>query len=184
MSLYVLAPNGSVQQYPFNAVDLRLANPGTSFPNVMSDALLAEFGVYPVTQVPVPAYDTMIQNLVEGTPVNVGGVWTQTWSVADATPEQIAQRMSAIKDAITAQVQQRLDDFARTRGYDNIVSACSYATSTHAKYGPEGRYCVTAREDTWDTMFSIEAQVQAGLRPIPLTYEEIEPELPVLEWPV
>jgi hypothetical protein len=92
------------------------------------------------------------------------------------TPEQI-------RDEITTAVQARLDTFARTRGYDDIVSACSYATSSHPRYGPEGRYCVSAREETWDAMFAIEAQVLAGVRPLPAGYAEIEPELPPLVWP-
>lgn len=97
--------------------------------------------------------------------------------VPPKTPEQV-------KDEITAAVQARLDAFARTRGYDSIVSACSYAISTHAKYGPEGRYCVSAREQTWDAMFAIEAAVLAGTRPLPSGYDEIESELPALAWPV
>lgn len=93
------------------------------------------------------------------------------------TPEEI-------KDEITAAVQSRLDAFAQGRGYDNIVSACSYATSQHPKYGPEGRYCVSAREQTWDALFAIEAQVIAGTRPMPAGYEDIEADLPALVWPV
>jgi len=97
-------------------------------------------------------------------------------SAPNKTPEEI-------KDEITAAVQARLDDFAQGRGYDNIVSACSYATSQHHKYGPEGRYCVSAREQTWDALFAIEAEVVAGTRPMPTGYDDIESELPPLVWP-
>ena len=178
--MYILAPN----TYPYSVAQLRRDNPGTSFPANPSDALLAEWGVFLVTPVDPPPHDVLTETLTEGAPIEIGGGWFQTWTVQPASPQEIVARQEAIRDAMTARVQQRLDDFARTRGYDNIVSACSYATSQHAKYGPEGRYCVQTREDTWDVMFSIEAQVQAGLRPIPMSYEEIESELPVLEWPV
>jgi hypothetical protein len=83
----------------------------------------------------------------------------------------------------TNAVQKRLDDFARTRGYDNILSACTYATSTVPKFKAEGQYCVNARDNTWATLYTILAEVQAGTRPMPSGYADIEPLLPVLEWP-
>ena len=107
----------------------------------------------------------------------------QTNSLAATSGTVTITDLAMIGDAITERVQERLDAFARTRGYDNIVSACSYATSTHPKYGPEGRYCVAVREQTWDTLFVIEADVIAGERPMPRCYEDIESELPVLAWP-
>ena len=80
------------------------------------------------------------------------------------------------------EARQRLDDFARTRNYDNILSACTYATSTVAKFCAEGQYCVDARDATWNACYVILADVQAGTRPMP-TLEQIMSELPVLEWP-
>lgn len=177
--MYVLTPD----TYPYSPEQLRRDNPGTSFPSEISDALLAEWGVYPVTPTTPPGYDPITQTLHEDIPIQIDGQWVQVWEVRAASAEEIAQRQQAIKDQITVDVQARLDAFAKTRGYDNIVSACSYATSQHAKYGPEGRYCVTAREETWDVLFQIEADVIAGTRPMPTGYEDIEADLPVLAWP-
>jgi hypothetical protein len=101
-----------------------------------------------------------------------------------APPPAPVKTPEEVKEEITADVQARLDAFAQSRGYDNIVSACSYATSQHPKYGVEGRYCVQAREDTWDALFAIEAEVVAGTRPLPNGYADIEAELPALVWPV
>lgn len=184
MSLYVLAPNGAAQKYPYNAVDLRRDNPQVSYPWPMSDAMLAANDVYVVTPMLPPTYDPNSYKLVELLPAMVHGVWEQSWSVVPLSQDEITARQQQIKAEITEQVQQRLDVFAQSRGYDNIVSACSYATSTHAKYGVEGRYCVTAREQTWDALFAIEAEVLAGTRPMPQNYDEIKAELPALVWPV
>lgn len=79
--------------------------------------------------------------------------------------------------------QKRLDDFARTRNYDGILSACTYATSAVPKFSAEGQYCVNARDRTWATLYQLLAEVQAGTRPMPSGYADIEPLLPVLEWP-
>ena len=81
-----------------------------------------------------------------------------------------------------AAVQKRLDDFARTRDYDSILSAASYATSTNPKYAVEGQYAVAARDATWGKYYEVLAADKAGSRPMP-TLDELLAELPVLAWP-
>lgn len=89
-------------------------------------------------------------------------------------------------EQITAQytvgVQQHLDTFARTRNYDGILSAATYATSQVAKFNAEGQYAVEARDATWAKCYEILAAVEAGTRPMP-TLDELLAELPVLTWP-
>ena len=92
------------------------------------------------------------------------------------TPEQIMAEC-------VERTQKRLDDFARTRNYDGIMSACTYATSTVPKFKAEGQYAVEARDATWAALYQLLAEVQAGNRPMPSDYADIEPLLPVLEWP-
>lgn len=83
----------------------------------------------------------------------------------------------------TAAIQARLDNFARTRGYDNCLSACTYATSQVAKFAAEGQYMVNARDTTWADAYAIMADVQAGTRPMP-SLEGLIAELGALTWPV
>jgi hypothetical protein len=89
-----------------------------------------------------------------------------------------------IEVAFTAAIQQRLDEFARTRNYDSILSACTYATSTLPKFQTEGQACVNLRDDTWAAAYDILAAVQAGDRPMPTSLADIEDDLPALEWPL
>ena len=84
---------------------------------------------------------------------------------------------------IVASTQGRLDVFARTRNYDGILSACTYATSTVPKFAAEGQYCVTARDATWAALYQFMADVQGGTRPMPEGYADVEPLLPTLAWP-
>ena len=81
-----------------------------------------------------------------------------------------------------AAVQKRLDDFAQERGYNNILSACTYATSLVKRFKAEGQYCVNARDTTWAKCYEILAAVEGGTRPMP-TLDELLAELPVLTWP-
>ena len=92
------------------------------------------------------------------------------------TPEQIIK-------AFTDAIQARLDSFARTRNYDGILSACTYATSTVPKFAAEGQYAVQARDTTWAAAYQILAEVQSGTRPMPAAPEDIFNELPQLVWP-
>lgn len=84
---------------------------------------------------------------------------------------------------IVGETQRRLDNFARTRNYDGILSACTYATSTIQKFQIEGQYCVDARDATWAALYQILADVQANLRPPPTSFADIEADLPALVWP-
>lgn len=93
------------------------------------------------------------------------------------TPEEIQEE---IIDA----TQKRLDDFARTRNYDGILSACTYSDSLVQKFRNEGQYCLAQRDATWAKLYEILGEVQAGLRPMPSGFVEIEAELPELIWPV
>lgn len=89
----------------------------------------------------------------------------------------------SLQDRVVTATQKRLDDFARTRNYDGILSACTYATSTVAKFAAEGLYAVQARDATWAALYALLAEVQAGQRPVPDGFEDVAPLLPPLEWP-
>jgi len=90
----------------------------------------------------------------------------------------IGRLIAEYKDAI----QKHLDAFARTRGYNNIMSACTYATSTAPKLAAEGQYAIEARDATWAKFYEVLAAAEAGSRPMP-TLDELLVELPVLVWP-
>lgn len=103
-------------------------------------------------------------------------------TIPDPTLEEQIANAYAYLDS---QVENRLDSFAQERKYANIVSACSYATSTNPKYAAEAAYCVKMRDATYDACYALLneylPQIQAGEREIP-SWEEIEALLPVLSW--
>lgn len=99
-----------------------------------------------------------------------------------SAPPEPASTPEQIQADYTDRIQGRLDAFARTRGYDGILSAASYVTSTNAQFAKEGQYCVGARDATWAKGYEVMGAVQAGTRPMP-TWEQLEAELPALAWP-
>lgn len=79
--------------YPYQPTQLRVENPNASFPSEMADALLAEFGVYPVRPTSRPEYDPATQTLSEALPSYENGAWVQTWAVRDLTAEELQARV-------------------------------------------------------------------------------------------
>lgn len=102
---------------------------------------------------------------------------------SDVQPGPIQPTTEQLQVAFAASIQQRLDDFARTRNYDGILSACTYATSTNQRFKADADYCVQKRDETWAAAYDILAQVLADTRPMPASIADIEVDLPALVWP-
>jgi hypothetical protein len=181
--MYALVINQQVEKYPYSIGQLRKDNPQVSFPKTPSDDLLVSFNMIRVQPTDFPVYDPMTQRIEGAQPVFSDGQWVQAWNVVPLTADEIAQQQQALQESIVAQTQQRLDDFARTRGYDGILSAATYATSTSPKFAAEGQCCVEARDVTWARLYAILDEVEAGQRPAPNGFADIENELPPLVWP-
>jgi len=165
---------------------VRAAFPNTSFPAIMTDEMLEEFGVFPVTP-SAPEFDHITQGVRELLPALIDGQYVQQWEVYPLDAETVAANKATeaerIRREIMDGVQKYLDDFATTRTYDSMLSACTYATSTVPQFAREGQYCVEKRDECWATVARIEAEVLAGTRPAPTGFDDIKGELPALAWP-
>lgn len=107
---YALIENGAVVQYPYTYAMLRSEYPNVSFPRVIPDDRLEEHGLFKVAEVEQPAHDPITQNVEEGTPTLLAGVWTQTWNVVAASAEEIAARQQAAADD-AAELSVKADAF-------------------------------------------------------------------------
>lgn len=177
--------NTQTMQYPVSEQDIRNEFPNTSFPFPFQPPE----GYAPVLESPYPEFEPITQGYREVTPTeDTLGNWMRTYEVYDLGPEQAAANLAAkneqIQKSIVDQTQARLDDFAKTRLYDGILSLATYATSTNAKFQAEGQYGVEARDATWAKLYEMLAEVEAGTRPMPESFADVEPELPALEWPL
>lgn len=100
----------------------------------------------------------------------------------ETVPEPTKEEQQALIQAqLTAAVQSWMDQTVQARNYDNIHTACTYATSTDEIFKAEGTACLAWRDNVWRKCYNILNQVTAGERIIP-TYEELVDELPRLEW--
>lgn len=93
-----------------------------------------------------------------------------------------AEALAKTRKTLTDAMQAHLDQTAQTRGYDGILSLCSYATSQNARFGPEGQAGVTFRDAVWAYGYQIIDEIQAGTRPVPTAAEPVA-ALPSIVWP-
>lgn len=154
---------------------------------LVKDGKAEQFRIVELHETEPPTCDTLTEQVVRDGGEFVDGRWQYKWRVDDLSAEQIAANVAAQQVALMANIvsatQTRLDAFAKTRNYDGILSLCTYASSTNSKFQAEGQYGVSARDATWAKLYEVLAEVQAGTRPVPSGYAEIESELPALEWP-
>jgi len=92
--------------------------------------------------------------------------------------------LDALSKVYFSRVQQALDAFAKSRGYDSIISAVSYAGSGDMQYAIEGAYCMGLRDSTWKAANKLAADMISGTVE-PIAYADFFAALPVAsaEWP-
>lgn len=180
--------NSNTKEYPYSISRLKKDNPQVSFPVTMDDGSLMLWGVYPVRNTYPPLFDSTTQKIIELLPIEVNGEWIQQWGIEEIPADEVeasrAAAAQALQQSIVDATQDRLDNFARTRNYDGILSACTYATSSIPKFAAEGQSAVNLRDATWAALYQILEDVQSGRRNPPTGFQDIESDLPALEWPV
>lgn len=120
----------------------------------------------------------------------------------EATPAEVVAYQTPTQEQIIAnlsyQIQKRLDDFAATRKYDNVVSLSKYTSLTDTeiaslpqadqaaalRYRAECRHLLLKVAQTWSVGERILGEVLSSQRPAPASIADFAAELPVLDWPV
>lgn len=85
--MYVLAPNQTVQVYPYSYKQFHIDNPGINLDQNISDDDLSEYNIFPVKITPKPEYNFHTQFIEELNPTLVDGEWVQTWQVNTLSSE-------------------------------------------------------------------------------------------------
>lgn len=161
--------NTQTMQWPIYQGDFELMYPG-----IDSDTPAPPYAW--VYSSPLQEHNTFSQTATETTPALVDGIWYQQWEVSNLSVDEVFSRFNYI-------IPETLDQFAKTRGYENIVTLTSYASSPNPKFDAEGRYGIQIRSDMWTKLYEIQAEVESGMRPMPSSAIEVMQELPTPQWP-
>ena len=107
--------------------------------------------------------------------------WLNDAEVQTVEDKQM-EALAALKQSLTSAVQKHMDNTAKERNFDDILSLCTYATSAKPKFKAEGQAGVEWRDDVWLYCYAELEKVLAGERGTPTTQDLID-ELPVFRWP-
>ena len=104
---YAKIENGEVIKYPYSIEDLRKDNPNVSFPSILDESIRSKYCMLPIKKVEVQSDYT--KNISEDIPELIEGIWTQSWTIIDATQEEIDQRLSIQWQEVRDQRSGRLN---------------------------------------------------------------------------
>lgn len=107
---------------------------------------------------------------------NNGEVYVEAEPFVPREPTQ-----EEIKQALIDGTQDYMDEVARTRGYDSILSACSYVSTGVERFDVEGEQARIWRSAVWAYCYAQLDLVLEGKRSIP-SLEELIEELPKISW--
>lgn len=132
--MYVKVKNGQVEKYPYSFGDLHQDNPDVSFPQNISDNLLAEFNVFPVENPEIDGVPEFSKS-VEKTPELVNGKWVRVYEV---TPMSAEEKLKNILDA-RAKAYPPITDYidgvvkGNQAQIDKYIADCLAVKANHPK---------------------------------------------------
>ena len=95
---------------------------------------------------------------------------------ADLAKELLEDKANTLQ-AMESAIQEYIDSQAKNRGYDSIVSACSYAGYTN-EFQTEAVSLGVWRSAVWTKAYQVQADVEAVTIPMP-TVDELIAMLPI-----
>lgn len=149
--------------------EIRNSFQSVSLPEILTNEIIEHFNIYEVTIEPYTEEFNQITQRLE-----LGEVDLETLTVKYIVVEKYAnesEKEAAIIQYFVEETQNRLDLFAKKKGYDGILSACTYATSKIEKFQLEGQKCVDMRDNTWSALYSVLEDVKANRIPTPKKYD-------------
>ena len=121
--MYVKTSNGVVEKFPYAIVDLKNENPTTSFPHVIGNELLKSYGVFAVSEQPMPQTDRFSYCVKRHLPELIDGEWVIVWDVIQKTEEAIAEKTELQKVEIRDSRNGKLSACDWTQLPDAPISA-------------------------------------------------------------
>lgn len=118
--MYALITNGVATKYPYTVGDLRRDNPQVSFPKIVPEQMLFDYGMVLVQVQQQPSYNPHTQYIqTANLPTLIDGVWWITKTVINKTQEQIG----ADTISKSAEVRNKRNDLLSESDWTQILDA-------------------------------------------------------------
>lgn len=122
-------------------------------------------------------YDRFTTELTEETIIGYDG---KCYILGTEPEEPFTSKFQKVQREFSAKLEQRIVDFAKEKDYDDQISIATYINSTIPQFNREANFFVPLRDQTYAIGYTLITQyAQQGVIP---TWEEIEAQLPVLDW--
>lgn len=107
-----IVENGVIVTYPATKAQCRAHVGDRSVgENALASGELEQYGIFIVAETTPPSI-TEAQRLVEDTPINIGGTWTQQWSVVNFDSQEIAAKLMAARHEINSLANAAMPDLS------------------------------------------------------------------------
>lgn len=90
--------------------------------------------------------------------------------------------VNRVVNMVSKRVSDMLDEFARTKNYDDVKSCATYSNSTNATFKAEADRIIELRDQCFSDLYLYIAEVSTGTKPVPSSFSEIQALLPELTW--
>ncbi len=123
--------NDVVEKYPYSIGQLRKDNSNVSFPKNPNPETLAAFNTFEVVHTPQPEVDHT-QDVGEGVPQKINGVWTQVWNISNVDEETLAERTEGRSQQVRDERNYKIAACDWTQLDDAPVDKTAWATYRQA----------------------------------------------------
>lgn len=193
---YAHVVDGQIREYPVTPeIAANRGLPLSMFTKVKEDIVPAVPDFHYMTSkvvmkmgVPTLVYEVHAEDLAtllnraNGTQGSISGFPGEQKDVFihEVEPALVARVVDLVKD----HVQNRLDNFAKTKSYDDIASVVTYRGSAVPTFAAEAERAFTLRDNSWLALYAHLAAMQDPVNPhpIPKSPYEIDQLMPVLTW--
>ena len=172
---YIKVLDSQNRIYPYSDSQFRRDNANISFPSTISDEIKASHQVYPVFEMPIPAYDETTQNVVRQTPQLVSTQWIVEWVVVNKTEEEKIQyrenQINKIKEEAHRRIVQVVPEWKQL----NLLARSTELVKIGEQNWTEAeREEVVLIESIWDKVKQLRAKSDEleAISPIPDDYQD------------
>lgn len=144
----------------------------------LTNAELAAQGWYPFVPSAQPSFNPATQRVERSLRFAINVV-NEVWTVVALTDAEKMDYLRQQRAILKSFLDRYMDSQVAPKDYDSVLTACTWINASTPEWANDARAASAFREECFKRAYQIEADVLAGLRPVP-TEAEFQAEMPVL----
>ena len=149
-----------------------ITDKATLYTKFLNKEELKELGYLMVVEEPYPTFDSDFKKAIPNDHIK-DDTYISSYKVVDKTLDELTLLFKE-------KTQELLDAKAREKGYDDILSACSYAGYEN-DFKAEGEAFGVWRTKVWKYGYALLEAISKGEKELPKSFKELIKDMPKLE---